>query len=107
MIGHYPKHNMLLIDCGWTGCSKQGGEHHYGIFEGTDAGKLKIVNLKQEAGEVSSDEPIPFEKFPIGTILRLMPWHSCAASHQHRFIHVLRNSEDATVDEKWEICKGW
>ena len=24
VVGHYPKSNTLLIDCGWTGASAQG-----------------------------------------------------------------------------------
>ena len=24
VVGHYPRSNTLLIDLGWTGCSKQG-----------------------------------------------------------------------------------
>merc|ERR1711920_14645 len=89
IIGHYPKRNMLLIDCGWTGASAQGKEHGYGAIDGHP--ELKIILLKQEAGEVEAADgkPLDFNKYPIDSILRLLPWHSCASTHQHTHVHVL------------------
>eukprot|EP01047_Picozoa_sp_COSAG01_P071074 COSAG01_NODE_10938_length_2043_cov_3.886831_2_plen_72_part_00 len=60
---------MLLIDLGWTGCSAQGKEQGYGMLlspqeVGDRAARgdtlrptLKVVNLKQEAGERAWDQP--------------------------------------------------
>ena len=106
VVGHYPKSNKLQIDCGWTGCSAQGKEYDYGKIvnvDGTSDG-LYICNLKQEAGDVTSNDPIDFEKYTIGSLLRILPWHSCAAVHQHRVIHVVRGVD---VIDEWEVCDGW
>lgn len=106
VIGAYPKKNLLLVDMGWTACSKQGQAMNYGRLEGHP--ELKVVDLKQEAGLVSSSDgkPLDFAKYPLGTILRLEPFHSCAHTKQHDRIHVL--AEDRTsVVATWKICHGW
>ncbi len=118
VIGHYPQSNMLLIDLGWTGCSAQGKAHGYGRFEGHP--ELKIATLKQEAGEVTSSAggPIDFARFPIGTMLRLMPWHSCAAGAMHGKVEVVARRAGAAgetggaADQErvlgtWKPCRGW
>ena len=64
--------------------------------------------LKQEAGEVESVDgsKIEFAKYPIGSILRLLPYHACAATHQHKHVHAV-GPDRKTIVGKWEICKGW
>ena len=106
VIGHYPRENFLLIDMGWTGCSAQGKEHGYGALLETP--ELQVVQLKQEAGEVSTADgsKLDYTKYPIGSILWLAPYHSCAATHQHAEVHVLADDRRTLVDS-WKICKGW
>ena len=107
VIGHYPRKNMLLIDLGWTGCSAQGAEFGYGILEGHP--ELKVVQLKQEAGEVEAAEhstPLDFSLYPIGSILELLPYHSCAAVKMHEKMHVLEEDR-RTIKGAYEICRGW
>uniref|UniRef100_A0A0D3I343 D-serine dehydratase-like domain-containing protein n=1 Tax=Emiliania huxleyi (strain CCMP1516) TaxID=280463 RepID=A0A0D3I343_EMIH1 len=120
VVGHYPKSNTLLIDCGWTGASAQGKESGtaacrdlgqsresgYGCFPLNP--ELRIANLKQECGEVTSVDgaPLDFRRYPIGALLRIAPHHSCASTHQHRSVNVLGADGD-TVVEEWKICKGW
>lgn len=106
VVGHYPKSNMLLIDCGWTGASAQGKEAGYGGFP--DNKELKIVALKQECGEVTSTDgtPLNFDLYPMGSILLISPFHSCAATHQHGVVHVI-GEDKTTIESSWSICKGW
>ena len=103
VVGHYPKSNMLLIDLGWTGASAQGSTEGFGYFDGNP--ELKICTLKQEAGEVESatGAKIDFEKFPIGCILKLVPFHSCASSAAHNKLHVLK---DGMVSGQWQTIRG-
>ena len=116
VIGKYPEQNMLLIDMGWTGCSAQGKQQGYGKIVGTKHSNLCIKVLKQEAGEVETVDgsPIDFTKYPIGAILEVAPYHSCAATHCHSQIHIFQTNEDDIENEElevvtttWEICKGW
>lgn len=106
VIGAYPKKNLLLVDMGWTACSKQGEASNFGRIEGYP--QLKVVNLKQEAGLISSCDgsPLNFNDFPLGTLLRLEPYHSCAHTKQHDRIHIL-DEDRRTVLETWPICRGW
>ena len=106
VVGHYPKSNTLLIDCGWTGASAQGAAHGYGLFPKHP--ELTILNLKQECGEVSSSDgaPLDYTRYPIGSVLELAPWHSCASTHQHHSVHIVEDDGE-TVGAEWRICKGW
>ena len=105
VVGHYPQSNTLLIDCGWTGASAQGKEAGYGGF--LEHPELRIANLKQECGEVTSADgtPLEYERYPIGSFLQIAPFHSCASTHQHAQVHVI--GADGDVAASWEICKGW
>jgi D-serine deaminase-like pyridoxal phosphate-dependent protein len=104
IVGHYPHTNQLQIDCGWTGTSAQGKEYNYGCLEGED--NLKITNLKQEAGTVTTldGSPIDFTKYPVGKMMFILPWHSCASIHQHRVINVVAGDQ---VVDIWDCCDGW
>lgn len=106
VIGHYPQKNLLLVDMGWTACSKQGEEHGYGRIEGHP--ELRVAGLKQEAGllKSSDDSPLNFLRYPLGTILRLEPFHSCAHTKQHDRVHVL-GRDCRSVLGAWKICQGW
>eukprot|EP00747_Dinoflagellata_sp_TGD_P135989 gnl/TRDRNA2_/TRDRNA2_175499_c8_seq1.p1 gnl/TRDRNA2_/TRDRNA2_175499_c8~~gnl/TRDRNA2_/TRDRNA2_175499_c8_seq1.p1 ORF type:complete len:372 (+),score=50.18 gnl/TRDRNA2_/TRDRNA2_175499_c8_seq1:70-1185(+) len=104
ILGHYPKRNLMVIDMGWTGISAQGKEHGYGAIDGHP--ELRIKNLHQELGEVESADgtPLDFDKYPIGTILRVLPWHACAATHQHTSVVVLQHGK---IVGQWQHCRGW
>ena len=107
VVGHYPKSNTLLIDCGWTGASAQGKEAGYGAFPLHP--ELRIANLKQECGEVGPADgvsPLQYARYPIGSLLALAPHHSCASTHQHAEVHVL-DDDRTTVIDTWKVCKGW
>ena len=42
---------------------------------------------------------LDFTKYPIGSFLRLLPWHSCAVAHQHASLFVVGDDEDVGVEE--------
>jgi D-serine ammonia-lyase len=102
--------NTIQIDCGWTGCSQQGKENGFGEIEkyGSSASSnLVITNLKQEAGSVTTIDgsPLNFADYPLGTLMAILPWHSCAASHQHRRIYVTDGGDD--IVDTWATVDGW
>ncbi|KAK7083660.1 hypothetical protein SK128_013971 [Halocaridina rubra] len=106
IIGHYPKRNQMLIDCGFTGLTKQGEGMlvtGYGIIR--DNPNLKICNMTQEIGYI---EPLKgkldFEKYPVGSLLFIFPWHSCATAAMHSVYYVIE--EDKVVAE-WKPTRGW
>ena len=103
VVGHYARSNTLLVDLGWTGVSAQGKERGYGCLPAHP--ELVVTNLKQECGEVTSTDgsALEFEKYPIGSMLQIAPFHSCASTHQHAKVHVLDG--EGRLSE-WSICKG-
>ena len=71
--------------------------------------ELRLSNFKQECGEVTSADgsALDYARYPIGGMLRILPYHSCAATHQHALVHVLEDDRASSVSETWRICKGW
>ena len=66
--------------------------------------------LKLECGEfgpADGSSPLDYDRYPIGSLLELLPHHSCASTHQHTKVHVLSGEDGRTVEKVWEVCKGW
>ncbi|XP_030052755.1 uncharacterized protein LOC115465980 [Microcaecilia unicolor] len=106
VIGHYPYRNQLLVDCGWTGLSLHSfGQmpSGYAIIEGHP--DLKMAGMTQEHGRI---EPISgqldFSKFPIGSLLSLVPYHSCATAAMHPIYYV---HTEGKIVATWTPTRGW
>ncbi|KAJ8352357.1 hypothetical protein SKAU_G00238330 [Synaphobranchus kaupii] len=106
VIGHYHHRNQMLVDCGWAALSLEGGGRlptGYAIIEGHP--DLKLLSMTQEHGRI---EPISgkldYEKFPLGSLLTLIPYHACATAMMHPvyFIH-----SDGVVVDTWTPTRGW
>ena len=61
-----------------------------------------------EQGEVEASDhgALDFENYPIGSILELLPFHSCAAVKMHDQMHVL-DEDGRTILGAYDICRGW
>ena len=66
------------------------------------------MQLKQEAGEIESSDgsPLDYSRYPIGSILQLLPYHSCAAVACLARMQVVAEDGD-TITDAYEICRGW
>lgn len=105
VIGQYPKRHELLIDAGWSAVSLDGKlpNGSYGLFQGQPY--LKLVKMHQEYGFVSYDpKKHTAEEFPIGTMLFLYPYHSCATAVLHKHHYVLDNNK---ITDVWIPCSQW
>lgn len=110
VIGCHPDH--LVIDAGALALSKdlgrgdRGGETSYGIVLDIAMNPLplRLVTLSQEHGKVISGGAADLERFPIGTVLRIIPNHSCLTAAMFDRYVVIEN--DAIVDE-WRPVRGW
>ncbi|KAI1898322.1 hypothetical protein AGOR_G00071130 [Albula goreensis] len=106
VIGHYPHRNQLLVDCGWTGLSLDSGGRlptGYAVIEGHP--DLKLLSMTQEHGRVEAiSGRLDYEKFPLGSLLTLIPYHACATAAMHPvyFIHT-----DGVVVDTWTPTRGW
>eukprot|EP00095_Tigriopus_kingsejongensis_P008747 maker-scaffold92_size382268-snap-gene-1.18 protein:Tk08747 transcript:maker-scaffold92_size382268-snap-gene-1.18-mRNA-1 annotation:"d-serine dehydratase-like" len=108
VIGHSLRRNQLIVDCGFLGLTKQGFEdlgRSFALIEGHP--NLKLCDMTQEIGKVESqgDDPnINFRLFPIGSLLTLIPYHSCATAAMYPVYYV---HQSGTVKEEWKPCRGW
>ncbi|XP_038162255.1 D-threo-3-hydroxyaspartate dehydratase-like [Cyprinodon tularosa] len=106
VIGHCPHRNQLLIDCGWAGISLDGAGKlptGYAVIEGHP--NLKLLSMTQEHGRVEPiSGPLDYSKYPIGSLLTLIPYHSCATAMMHPVYHV--HSEGCLLG-KWTPTRGW
>uniref|UniRef100_A0A4W6CDS2 Zgc:162816 n=1 Tax=Lates calcarifer TaxID=8187 RepID=A0A4W6CDS2_LATCA len=106
VIGHCPHRNQLLIDCGWTGISLDGAGKlptGYAVIEGHP--NLKLLSMTQEHGRVEPiSGPLDYSKYPLGSLLTLIPYHSCATAMMHPVYHV--HSEGRLLG-KWTPTRGW
>ena len=98
----------MLIDAGALALSKDLGANHLdneisygGVWGYPD---LKLFSISQEHGLITCDEPIAFEMFPVGSLLRIIPNHSCLTAALFPEYHVV--DEDRVVDQ-WVPMRGW
>lgn len=107
IIGQYPHRNQLLVDAGWTALSLEG---HGAIPNGSyclveDHPLLTLVKMTQEVGFVQpSRGKLNFDEYPIGKLLFLIPYHSCATACMHS--EYLIHEGDKVVDV-YKPCRGW
>ena len=108
VVAHYPQHNQMLIDAGALALSKDPGAVHldeeivYGAVPGHPL--LKIFSISQEHGLVTSPAPIAFNNFPVGSLLRIIPNHSCLSAALFPTYHVVEGNR---VIDEWKPIRGW
>jgi D-serine deaminase-like pyridoxal phosphate-dependent protein len=114
VVGQYPDQNKLVVDAGSLAFSLDPGPRHadpecgYGSFITTDGRRplpeLRLVSMSQEHGQVCAKGLIDFERYPVGSQLRIVPNHSCLAAAMFDRYHVVR--DDQVIDE-WRPIRGW
>ena len=115
VIGHQREKNWLITDAGWMalsrdrGTAKQKVDQGYGLVcdaAGRPIEPMIVADANQEHGIVARRDrgAIDFARFPIGSLLRVLPNHACATAAQFAEYHVLRNGRPTEV---WERFAGW
>jgi len=108
VVAHYPQHNQILIDSGALALSKDPGAAHLdnNIVYGAVAGHplLKIFSISQEHGLITSEGPIVFNDIPVGSLLRIIPNHSCLTAALFPEYHVV---DDNRIVDQWRPMRGW
>ena len=108
VVSHYPQHNQLLIDAGALALSKDPGAVHiddrivYGAVMSSPG--LKLFNISQEHGLITSEAPIAFNDFPVGSLLQIIPNHSCLTAALFDRYHVVEGNQ---VIDEWRPMRGW
>lgn len=116
VIGHQKEKGWVVTDAGWTALSRDRGTATQPIDQGFGlvcdvAGKpiadLIVSSTSQEHGIVSARDSasLDFGRFPVGTLLRILPNHACATGAMHARYHVTDGSSE--VVSVWERINGW
>ncbi|MGB3968600.1 MAG: DSD1 family PLP-dependent enzyme, partial [Planctomycetota bacterium] len=107
VIGHQRQKHWLLTDGGWMALSRDRGtaaqpvDRGYGLVgdeRGQPLDELIVTGTNQEHGIVARADGAPFDldRFPVGTVLRVLPNHACATAAQHDRYHVVRGDDVVT-----------
>lgn len=113
--GRRPAENKLLVDAGALAMSKDQSTRNsprnagFGLIldvEGRPSfGECVIERANQEHGVATSDRPIPFEKLPIGTRVRVAPNHACLTAAAYDRYYVVDGGEEVVAE--WGRMNGW
>lgn len=117
VIGHYKdsERNSIMIDAGATALTKeltpQGGM--CAVFGRPE---LECYRMSQEVTMIrcrnGGDATFPFEYYPLGSTILLLPNHSCLAAACFDVYHVVDEkgsqiSTNSEVVDTWKPVKGW
>ncbi len=116
VIGHQRDKNWLITDGGWMALSRDRGtsafavDHGYGAVCDVRGGlvpDLVVHGTNQEHGLVARRDggALDFARFPVGTLLRVLPNHACATAAQHDRYHVVRGGNEVLAT--WPRFSGW
>lgn len=117
VIGHNRQARRILIDAGGLALSKDKGAAQimenvgYGLLCDQDFRPLSeglfVADVHQEHGFVAlpGDEEPPFDAFPVGSMVRVLPNHVCMTAAAHPCYHLL--DESGEVVGTWDRVNGW
>jgi len=115
VISHDRGGGRLVLDAGAIALSKDRGADEvqpgtgYGLLVAEDGTELPgsphVARVHQEHGLVESGEPIPFDRLPIGSRLRVLPSHSCLTAAAYDRYHVVDGG--TSVVDTWDRVNGW
>ena len=119
VIGHNRSQNRIYIDAGALALSQDQGYDRnglpyapYGLIRQKDSPLpyegIGVCQVNQEHGFVeclNPDAPFPFDAFPIGSTLRVIPNHACHSIEGFKCYHVV--DDNGQVMAEWERTNGW
>lgn len=123
VIAHHKKSKRIIIDAGALALSKDistarwGPHHGYGLvlspiasFPRNDG--LFVGSVTQEHGQLQlplkdgAEQDPPYDEFPIGSTLRIIPNHACLTAAAHPQYHLITNY-GTTVSGTWTRLNFW
>ena len=116
VIGYQPDRNWIITDAGWMalsrdrGTSKQRIDQGYGVvcdLAGRPIDDLIVAETNQEHGIIADRHggAVDLARFPVGTLLRILPNHACATAAQHSHYNVI--AHEPVVEAVWPRFNGW
>ncbi|VVE64860.1 alanine racemase [Pandoraea anapnoica] len=116
VIGHQADKGWAIVDAGWMamsrdrGTQKQKRDFGYGQvcrIDGSVVPGYVLSGANQEHGILSREgeaDPDIVARFPIGTLLRILPNHACATGAQFPEYHAIDPDRDVAT---WPRLHGW
>lgn len=107
VIGHQPDRGWIITDGGWMALSRDRGRGDQGFGLVRDVTEnLIVTSANQEHGIVARRDgrPPDFTRYPVGSLLRILPNHACATGAQHSQYNVV---EGPKVVARWDRINGW
>lgn len=123
VIGHQVDKGWAIVDAGWMAMSRDRGTqaqaHDYGYGQVCDANgnpvegyvmsaanqEHGIISQVPEPGAAPGADALPIaQRFPIGSLLRILPNHACATGAQFPEYHPVTLSQ---VEPAWSRFYGW
>jgi D-serine deaminase-like pyridoxal phosphate-dependent protein len=116
VIGHNRQHGRVLIDAGFLALSRDRGtadlpvDWGYGAVcdpvSGTVMDDVTVSSTNQEHGIITAHSgEIDFDRFPIGSRVRILPNHACATAAAYDAYFVTEGDE--RIVDVWERVNGW
>jgi D-serine deaminase-like pyridoxal phosphate-dependent protein len=116
VIGHNRHHGRVLIDAGFLALSRDRGtadlpiDWGYGAVCDPLTGELLpdviVSSTNQEHGIITSRTgKIDFDRFPIGSRVKILPNHACATAAAYERYYVTSGSN--RIHATWERVNGW
>ncbi|MGD9828224.1 MAG: alanine racemase [Hyphomicrobiaceae bacterium] len=116
VIGHQRDKGWIITDGGWMAMSRDRGTARQSVDCGYGrvadrTGRLLddliVADANQEHGIVRRRQggALDVERFPVGTLLRVLPNHACATAAQYDRYHVLEGGREVVAE--WPRINGW
>jgi D-serine deaminase-like pyridoxal phosphate-dependent protein len=115
VIGHNRQHGRVLIDAGFLALSRDRGtadlpvDWGYGAVcdaSGEVIEEVTVSSTNQEHGIITArSREIDFDRFPVGSRVRVLPNHACATAAAYDRYFVTDGSEQ--IVDVWERVNGW
>lgn len=116
VISHKKNQNRIITDAGGIALSKDQStrgtdfDAGYGLvadIDGKIIDNLYVCGANQEHGIITTRDgsAFDFDRFPIGTRLRILPNHACMTAAAYDKYNVVDGGHE--IVEIWNRCNGW
>jgi D-serine deaminase-like pyridoxal phosphate-dependent protein len=116
VIGHNRHHGRVLIDAGFLALSRDRGisdmplDWGYGAVCDPNSGEViegvSVSSTNQEHGIITSRTgEIDFDRFPVGSRVKILPNHACATAAAYDRYFVTEGSD--RIIDVWARVNGW
>lgn len=118
VIGHQAERGWLITDGGWMALSRDRGtgsqavDQGYGLVRDVEgralADDLIVKSANQEHGILARRDggTLDVGRYPVGSLLRVLPNHACATAAQHDAYRVVERGRREILDT-WPRIHAW